>query len=562
MANFMDAIVSTMNADSLKNLAQTAGLAKIPSRKADVATALANMIEGDGLEAVWNRLDDVQKAATSEVVHSHSSVFDEMRFVAKYGSSPVWSSDGRGGYGYSSRRPSLLGLFLLESNRERVMPDDVKKRLAEFIPQPRTTQVATVDEPPALYAESASTDTVDVVIRNTERDALRELAAVLRLVDAGKVAVSDKTSRPSGAAIKAIAAVLSAGDYYADTDEASAGAIKAFAWPMLIQAGGLAKLDGKRLVLTNAGRRALSAEPSEVLVGLWQKWESTKLLDELSRIDIIKGQTGKGARGLVALATRRGSISETLAACPPQRWMSIDDFIRYIRATGHSTTITRNEWALYVDSMEYGSLGYDDNITIAEDRYVLAVLLEYVATLGLIDVAIVPPADARHDYGDIAGADYEDFFSRYDGLLYVRVNALGAYCFGTASTYEAMVIEEAPAVNVLPNLDIVATGETLGHDDRLALDSYAVPMSDRTWRLDGERLLGFVEHGGSVDEVRTFLRARSATLLPDTALRFLDDIEGRVGKFRLTGMAQLVQCGDAVLAALIANDPTLERIAC
>ena len=35
---------------------------------------------------------------------------------------------------------------------------------------------------------------------------------------------------------------------------------------------------------------------------------------------------------------------------------------------------------------------------ILQARYALCVLFEYAATLGLIDVAYVPPADAREDF--------------------------------------------------------------------------------------------------------------------------------------------------------------------
>ena len=110
------------------------------------------------------------------------------------------------------------------------------------------------------------TEPVPLVARETERSAQRELLSVLRLVDAGKVSVSDKTRRPSASTVEAISAVLDGGDYYPpqppDGQRARRGRrpIRAFAWPLLIQAGGLAQLSGSKLQLTRAGRKAL-AEP-------------------------------------------------------------------------------------------------------------------------------------------------------------------------------------------------------------------------------------------------------------------------------------------------------------
>ena len=67
----------------------------------------------------------------------------------------------------------------------------------------------------------------------------------------------------------------------------------------------------------------------------------------------------------------------------------------------------------------------------ALSEFMLCLLLEYAATLGLIDVALIPPAGARRDYGGLWGTDELVYFSRYDGLMYFRVTPLGAYCLGS-----------------------------------------------------------------------------------------------------------------------------------
>src|ERR1019366_6724374 len=98
----------------------------------------------------------------------------------------------------------------------------------------------------------------------------------------------------------------------------NAGPIRAFAWPLLIQAGGLAQLAGTRLQLTKAGRKALSEPAAGTMRTLWTKWLGTTILDELARIECVKGQTGKGKRGLTAVSDRRGTIADCLAEWPPR----------------------------------------------------------------------------------------------------------------------------------------------------------------------------------------------------------------------------------------------------
>ena len=109
-------------------------------------------------------------------------------------------------------------------------------------------------------------------------------------------------------------------------------------------------------------------------------------------------------------------------------------------------------------------------------------------------------------------------------------------------------------LSVLPNLEITAIGSELDQGDRIALDTYAIQVSDLVWRLDQAKLLAAVEEGRPIDEIREFLAARSRVAIPATVARLLDDVAARSTRIRDQGLARLVECTDPVLAALIAND--------
>ena len=72
----------------------------------------------------------------------------------------------------------------------------------------------------------------------------------------------------------------------------------------------------------------------------------------------------------------------------------------------------------------YDSLGYDGfhDWPLLQDRYTLAVLFEYAATLGLIGIEYGPPVGAREDCRDNWGGDDLDQLSCYDGLLALCLN--------------------------------------------------------------------------------------------------------------------------------------------
>jgi len=550
-------------ADDLRKLAALTG-EKVPSRKSDIAALIVRHLAGEGLRTVWESLDEIQRAAVAEAVHSPSSVFHAGLFRAKYGQDPDWGAIPKSGY---DRDPSALCFFFYDHK----IPADLKARLLLFVPQPRRAAMKALDELPPVHGRpfvrwneqqrtrEEGIENVALTVHETELAAQRELLSILRLVDTGKVSVSDKTHRASASTVSAITTILHHGEYYLpvppknDWSDENAGPIRAFAWPLLIQAGGLAQLSGTRLQLTKTGRAALSEPAALTLRLLWTKWLRTTIFDELARVECVKGQTGKGKRALTAVSERRSAIASGLKECPPGGWIATDEFFRYLKATSKDFDVTRDAWDLYIGELQYGSLGYEGGAELLNRRYLLGLLLEYTATLGMIDVALIPPAGARDDFRDMWGTDELPFFSRYDGLMYFRLTPLGAYCLGVESGYQPPPLEVKPVLRVLPSLEIEAAPD-LEHSDFLALNAYATPVGDFIWRIDGGKLLAAIEAGRQVEEIRAFLTARSGGALPAEVTSLLDDVAERNTVVRDRGLARLIECADSALAARLADD--------
>jgi len=94
-----------------------------------------------------------------------------------------------------------------------------------------------------------------------------------------------------------------------------------------------------------------------------------------------------------------------------------------------------------------------------QGRYTLCLLFEYAATLGLIYVAYIAPYYARSDYSSNWGGDQLEYLSRYDGLQYLRLTPLGAWCLGITEQYTAAEPEQGTVLRVLPTLEIVGNDE-------------------------------------------------------------------------------------------------------
>ena len=558
------------NIDQLKALCHLLPIEKVPIRKAELVECVINALQGPSLQKLWSQCDRLQQAAIAEVVHSDSQKFYPDRFQCKYNESPDWGS----GYSYSrSYKPSILKLFLYNDT----LPLDLKQRLKEFVPLPIPTLLSSTETQPTTYIipktggsrhsrhsrpSESDLEAIPIAIVETETAALSELSSLLRLVDMGKISVSDKTFYPSTASLKAIGPLLEQGDYYdqvsrvtiprpwGESDMPDMGAIKPFAWVMLLQAGKLAELSNKRLVLTKAGQKALNDPPGKTIATLWQRWMKNTLLDELRRIESIKGQTGKGKRGLTAPASRRKILAEALGIAPIGQWVAVSDFWNYMIASGTDFEITRSPH--YLSNPSIGALDHAPWMVL-QARYGLCLLFEYAATLGIIDVAYIHPADMvlihDHEY------EYERsaFLSRYDGLLHFRLTSLGAYCLGLSADYKPIALTVQPILQVSEELELVVTGK-LTTADALMLDTFAVKQSDAVWQFEQEKLLEAIDSGRNVRDWQTFLTARSQGPLPRSVQQFIRSVEGRANRLQDLGMARLIRCGDPALAALIASD--------
>ena len=539
--------LANFTVDQLKQLSQLLPEADLVGRKDELVAAVMQQYQGLGLSSLWRRLDELEQAAVAEALYSIGGYFNGQIFLAKYGRSAAFSVKTE-----RRDRPTLLSLFLFYEENGRCVPLDLREPLKTLVSAPK---------PASLKTEEALPDASDaspLVVRMMENEALVDLPRVLRLVEQGKVKVSDKSRLPGAATTQLLASQLANGDFYIDppkkhTWDQEIGAIKAFAWPMLLQAGGLAQQEGAKLALSRVGLKALSAPPAEVLRGLWNKWLKNTLLDEFSRVDVIKGQKGKG-RVMAAIAPRRAVIDQALRHCPVGAWIKIDELGRFMRAEDMDFSVCHDPWRLYISDAQYGALGYQGfhGWGILQLRYLLALLFEYAAPLGMIDVAFIYPEDARNDFRGLWGIDDLRFLSRYDGLAYFRLTELGAYCLGLRNDYTPYQPPSTLKLSILPSLHIKLAGGQPGMEESLLLDTWTTRETETTWRLDRTRAVAAVEQGHDITALHNFLIASEDQPLPESVEAFIKTVAQQGGALKTVASALLLECASAEIAQQIA----------
>lgn len=102
--------LETQTVDNLKKFCALLSANHKLTRKAELVAAILSQLEGVKLQKIWRQLDELQKAAVAEVVHSSGNDYRADAFVAKYGQNPNFGKGDRYSYAY---QPSLLSFFFL-----------------------------------------------------------------------------------------------------------------------------------------------------------------------------------------------------------------------------------------------------------------------------------------------------------------------------------------------------------------------------------------------------------------------------------------------------------------
>lgn len=546
------------------------GSSPVSHRKPDVVDWIQSVVlDPDLAQRVYSEMDLLEQHALSEIVHEPLGELYPAKISAKYGKYPSLHEPRRGDFleahSLADKRV-FCPLLSIVMARNYQLARDAQEVYRSFVPEPPEPAPQYLSTLPERLTFPSGEATEEFSVHSMEQRALLDVQTMLNLVAQSKVGVSTKTGRVSKAGARTIREALSQGDYYGpeaegldpyDVQMGTAGIIP-FAWPLLLQAGKLAQPEGGKLALTRSGRAALKKKPHQVLKTLWERWLKTTMLHEMNRIEVIKGQKSK-KHPLYAARKGRECLDEGLIDLEPGQWILVSDFFRHLFARGDAVDVVRNAWALYIGDPEHGSFGFAhihwDHLN---GRFARAFLLEYAATLGIIDVALVPPWGAVTDLRGLWGTDGLTCLSRYDGLMALRLTPLGAWILGKTTEYTPA--KPASFLSITPELTVKIVDPQQAAQAGSMLERFCIQEDASTFRLDAGKAMQAVEQGMSPSEMRDFLRQGSSGELPEQVRSFLEQVEQRCSIFRIAGEASLVQCSDPGVLRDVLNDPEIRKL--
>ncbi len=557
--------------DQLKTLLKRCGLKTQKTRKADVIKCLSAFPQEDP-QGYLDLLSEDEKHLLAEATYNINGV-SASEFTAKYQTEiPNMSLSYYSIYRMCNRdeerRDSVLPLVLIDNNGVYRVCSELKTIFKSLLAKPKPVTLTTCDAIPENAELSLGKEKTDVPLFSFESEphALFEARNTLRLIEAGKLKTT-KSGRPTAAAVRAVDKCLVEPDFDLDfpTEERDrwydeAGPVRAHAWPVLLQQCRLVKAKKNTLQITSAGKAFLQSNDGANWPAAVKRFIGDDHFDELNRINNIRGQSGYGKRYLTPSSYRKKCIESALKKIPVGEWVEFDEFFRFFQAEGETYHVTEDEWTLYFVEQEYGALAYNSGHDL-ERQYMRAALMESFATLGIIDIAYTRPHSFWPEFSGMWGTDEMGFCGRYDGLHYIRLNSLGAWCLGLLKSWEPQKTDEK-ILTIQPNFEIIiANVNKMKQSHRIVLDAIAVDASEFVWRLERDAFLMAIENGRSGAEIIDFLQEHATNDIPETVRTALDSWTAKADSVTNVEEALLIRFNDPHEAVSAAHDSQIKKIA-
>lgn len=531
----------------------------IPPRKADMITfALKLSTSATSLSEYWNTLDASEKRALQESVHTHNGYLNEAFYAAKYKHSHP-ELVLRGYYSSVADGAKLIACFYPKRKHglPEIIPDEILASLKAVVPTPEEYRIDITEQLPAniKLKTTRETDEAEVVEYIGGQRSETELHALLNLIKQRAIKVSEKTGNPSKAQINKLTGVVQ--DYYdadSDSEDHFLGGIKIHGWLQILQSASWIMVK-KGVLHIRESKFNYGQAAHEILSALFKDWLHLSEQDELSRINHIKGQSGKGKKYLTKPTLRRQCIEATLTQCPIDQWIHIDEFLDLMVINKSNCPVSLDPEHFYINDSNYGRLYEND---LPWSRYNFCVLMEYIATLGIIDIAFSNPDHVRDDHIESCGWIDLYSLSRYDGLQYIRLTKLGAWMVGQTDSYTPAKTQHVTTATVIPNgrLHFQSTPHS---NEALFLSTYADEISPDSWQLSPEKMIAYLETGGELKQLQAFISERDPQpFLPNDVESLFAKLEQNKQAVLSEGEVLLLTCESKEVAKHIAEAPELK----
>ena len=254
----------------------------------------------------------------------------------------------------------------------------------------------------------------------------------------------------------------------------------------------------------------------------------------------------KFSRSKHNLSSARQEIIHILKECPINEWIDFGKFSKEIRKT------SMNLFAAVGDVLirdDYNNTYYNQPGWNSFERCAISVILvEYLATLGAVDVLVE----------EVSNSEYDNY-SMHEAA-YFRITDLGAYLFGMTDTYTEKqaqgISAEEKGFIVQPNFDVVIPKGKDRMQHELFFERFAEKVTEDAevslYKLDFKGMVKAVNIGLYIREISSYCEAFSSMPIPDNVRTAFEEWEAQSNRVRIRTVT-VIESDDAILLEEIKN---------
>ena len=256
----------------------------------------------------------------------------------------------------------------------------------------------------------------------------------------------------------------------------------------------------------------------------------------------------KFSRSKHNLSSARSEVISMLKECPVNEWISFAQLSKeLLKANGNlfaavGDVMIRDDYNnAYYDSPSWGSF---------EHCAISVILVEYLATLGAVDVLAEEVSHSDYDFSN---------YSMYEAT-YFRITDLGAFLFGMTETYmekqpQGLANDEKGFI-VQPNFDVVVPNGKDRMQHELFFDRFTEKTADdaevTTYKLDFKCMVKAVNLGLYIREISSYCEAFSSVPIPDNVKAAFAEWETQSRRIRIRTVS-IIESDDVFLMEEIKN---------
>ena len=229
----------------------------------------------------------------------------------------------------------------------------------------------------------------------------------------------------------------------------------------------------------------------------------------------------------------RKNICNVLKEMPEKQWISVENIIKYCYFHNIDIRIAHPYMVsqyVHLSPSRYIN-GRWENVKgktyVSESSFptvitfpAVKMYLFFLASFGLIDIAYVPPEN------DEIRAKNRPFLSEYDGLKYVRLNALGEYLLGKKDTFN-VDLEKRTAQVALDEDRLIAYLRGNDPVKKMVLDKIALMIHEGCYRVNYQIFLKDCQSKKDIDNKIELFYEYISQDPPEIWQTFLDDIRSK-----------------------------------